>query len=265
MGHKISTVQGVKSDDYYKPGNAINEIWFGDVEIISRLPFGDSDLAQSAWPVGGWPKIPWHNFLIPWKRSIAYPEGGSSSEGAVEKREDDRGGEDEMKTAGIGILGRPLSKTELLGTAISLSLIALVAFYVPIRLRNTAPRFRGVDGIEECGGLARRLKRGYMIRGWVATFSFLLGIAVEVLGFYAVGRMQSLREGSLLLGLDVIWALAATAGCFYSAKAVWSLWRDWARVRRWEVLEVNYAGYPHPLDQELPRAVVSWLERLRRP
>lgn len=68
MGHKISTVQGVKSDDYYKPGNAINEIWFGDVEIISRLPFGDSDLAQSAWPVGGWPKIPWHNFLIPWKR-----------------------------------------------------------------------------------------------------------------------------------------------------------------------------------------------------
>ncbi|KAJ5121932.1 hypothetical protein N7448_003065 [Penicillium atrosanguineum] len=70
MGHKFSVVGGVKSENFYQQGNAINEIWLGDVEIISRLPFGDSDLEQSGWPAGGWPKIPWHQFIIPLKRDL---------------------------------------------------------------------------------------------------------------------------------------------------------------------------------------------------
>jgi hypothetical protein len=65
MGNKVSAVHGVKSDHFYDQGNAINEIWVGDVEIISRLPFGDSDLEQAGWPPGGFPKIPWHHFIIP--------------------------------------------------------------------------------------------------------------------------------------------------------------------------------------------------------
>lgn len=65
MGNKISAVHGVKSDHFYDQGNAINEIWVGDVEVISRLPFGDSDLEQAGWPPGGFPKIPWHHFIIP--------------------------------------------------------------------------------------------------------------------------------------------------------------------------------------------------------
>jgi hypothetical protein len=68
MGAKISAVHGVKSDHFYDQGNAINEIWVGDVEIISRLPFGDSDLEQAGWPAGGWPKIPWHQFVIPMRK-----------------------------------------------------------------------------------------------------------------------------------------------------------------------------------------------------
>jgi hypothetical protein len=68
MGSKFSVVSGVKSENFYEQGNAINEIWFGDVELLSRLPFGDSDLEQSGWPAGGWPKIPWHQFIIPLKR-----------------------------------------------------------------------------------------------------------------------------------------------------------------------------------------------------
>ncbi|KAJ5275056.1 hypothetical protein N7505_003601 [Penicillium chrysogenum] len=65
MGNKVSAVHGVKSDHFYDQGNAVNEIWFGDVEIISRLPFGDSDLEQAGWPPGDFPKIPWHHFIIP--------------------------------------------------------------------------------------------------------------------------------------------------------------------------------------------------------
>ena len=65
MGHKVSVVRGVKSDHFYNQQNGINEIWVGDVEVISRLPFGDSDQEQSSWPPGGVPKIPWHHFIIP--------------------------------------------------------------------------------------------------------------------------------------------------------------------------------------------------------
>lgn len=65
MGNRISAVSGVKSSDFYKPGNAVNEIWMGDLEVVSRLPFGDSDMAQAGWPKGEWPKIPWRPFIIP--------------------------------------------------------------------------------------------------------------------------------------------------------------------------------------------------------
>lgn len=68
MGHKFSAVHGVKSEDFYQPNNAINEIWVGDLEVVSRLPFGDSDLGQAGWPPGDYPKIPWHQFIIPLKR-----------------------------------------------------------------------------------------------------------------------------------------------------------------------------------------------------
>jgi hypothetical protein len=70
MGHKFSVVKGVKSGNFYEQGNAINEIWVGDFEIISRLPFGDSDIGQAGWPPGNWPKIPWHQFIIPLKRDL---------------------------------------------------------------------------------------------------------------------------------------------------------------------------------------------------
>ena len=70
MGHKFSVVKGVKSGNFYEQGIAINEIWLGDFELISRLPFGDSDIGQAGWPPGNWPKIPWHQFIIPLKRDL---------------------------------------------------------------------------------------------------------------------------------------------------------------------------------------------------
>ncbi|KAJ5691122.1 hypothetical protein N7488_011857 [Penicillium malachiteum] len=71
MGHNVSAIAGVKSPNFYEQGNAINEIWVDNVEVISRLPFGDSDLGQAGWPKGNWPKIPWHQFIIPLKRDLS--------------------------------------------------------------------------------------------------------------------------------------------------------------------------------------------------
>ncbi|KAJ5183347.1 hypothetical protein N7492_000963 [Penicillium capsulatum] len=70
MGQNVSAIHGVKSDNFYQQGNAINEIWIGDLELIARLPFGDSDLGQAGWPPKNWPKIPWHQFVIPLKRDM---------------------------------------------------------------------------------------------------------------------------------------------------------------------------------------------------
>lgn len=85
MGNKLSTVNGVKSPNFFEPGNGVNEIWIGDVEIISRLPFGDSDMAQAAWHKGEYPKIPWRPFIIPlratfdkMKRSVSVPDSETS-------------------------------------------------------------------------------------------------------------------------------------------------------------------------------------------
>ncbi|KAL4869123.1 hypothetical protein BDV12DRAFT_168302 [Aspergillus spectabilis] len=70
MGHKVSVVTGVKSENFTKPGNAVNEIWVGNTEVISRLPFAGSDMDQAGWAKDGMPKIPWHNFIIPLKRDV---------------------------------------------------------------------------------------------------------------------------------------------------------------------------------------------------
>lgn len=78
MGHKVSVVRGVKSDHFYEQKNGINEIWVGDVEVISRLPFGGSDQEQASWPAGGVPKIPWHHFIIPFQKRS--DEGNMSSQ-----------------------------------------------------------------------------------------------------------------------------------------------------------------------------------------
>lgn len=71
MGNKVSAINGAKSPNFFEPGNAVNEIWFGNVEIISRLPFGDSDMAQAGWPKGDYPKIPWRPFIIPLRGALA--------------------------------------------------------------------------------------------------------------------------------------------------------------------------------------------------
>lgn len=71
MGNRISARNGLRSPNIYQPGNAVNEIWIDDFELISRLPFGDSDMAQAGWPKGDYPKIPWRPFIIPLRAAVS--------------------------------------------------------------------------------------------------------------------------------------------------------------------------------------------------
>lgn len=65
MGNKVSSISGVRSNQLYKPGNGVNQIWVGDFEIVSRLPFGASDMSQASLSGKKYPSIPWRPFLIP--------------------------------------------------------------------------------------------------------------------------------------------------------------------------------------------------------
>lgn len=78
MGN-VSSIHGVKTPDFYAPGNAVNEIWIDKFELVSRLPFGDSDLGQASWPPHDWPKIPWHQFIIPLKRDLDAMENATTT------------------------------------------------------------------------------------------------------------------------------------------------------------------------------------------
>ncbi|EEQ92344.1 hypothetical protein RJZ56_006047 [Blastomyces dermatitidis] len=71
MGNKVSAVTGVRSPNFFEPGNAVNEVWVGDLEVVSRLPFGDSDMAQAGWPKNDYPKIPWRPFIIPLRATVS--------------------------------------------------------------------------------------------------------------------------------------------------------------------------------------------------
>lgn len=71
MGNRISASNGVRSPNFHEPGNAVNEVWVGKLEVISRLPFGDSDMAQAGWAKGDYPKIPWRPFIIALRASFS--------------------------------------------------------------------------------------------------------------------------------------------------------------------------------------------------
>ncbi|KAI5307000.1 hypothetical protein KEM56_005750 [Ascosphaera pollenicola] len=66
MGNKVSSLTGVRSSHFYEPGNAVNEIWLGNFELISHLPFGAPDIDQTGFQKGThYPMIPWKPFIIP--------------------------------------------------------------------------------------------------------------------------------------------------------------------------------------------------------
>ncbi|KZZ97878.1 hypothetical protein AAP_00139 [Ascosphaera apis ARSEF 7405] len=80
MGNKVSSLTGVRSSHFYEPGNAVNEIWLGDFELISHLPFGAPDIDQTGFQKGThYPMIPWKPFIIP----LSGGNDGSVQDGTI--------------------------------------------------------------------------------------------------------------------------------------------------------------------------------------
>lgn len=252
MGHKASVIHGVRSEDYYKPGNAINEIWIGHLELISRLPFGDSDMGQAGWPAGGFPKIPWHNFIIPLKRrGLVEGDGNDKYTGrlAVEDRLN-------------GDVGLASQVTSLVPALAMLSLVVL-AFGLPVVLRRyTIPfnRIRG-NGTEKC----KQRRDGYAIRTCIAIISLVTGLLLSLLVFQTladVGQLGILND-SVLVFVQVLAAVAVGIGFCYSVRAANSLWVDWRDVSRW-LGEDDIVSESVMIEENLPMIVSSWVERQHR-
>lgn len=247
MGNKVSVIRGVKSNDYYKPGNAINEIWLGHLELISRLPFGDSDLGQSAWPTGGWPKIPWHNFIIPLKRR------------GLDQPDDDG----YRNHHHLPVSADTVSfETASLIAAWVLLFLVLLSYSVPIVLRRYSIPYDMIHGKDK----VEQRKGGYALRAYVATTALFIGLVLSVLDLQAlvVTRRVGDSSGSNLMLLQVLAALVSMVGLWYAIKAVYALWTDWKKISR-QKIDDDIGAPSAVLEEKLPPILLSWMERQRRP
>jgi hypothetical protein len=255
MGNKVSAIHGVKSDHYYEKGNGINEIWVGDVELISRLPFGDSDLAQAAWPIGGWPKIPWHNFIIPLKRrALSAMESLSPS--------DDEHHQMSKRTAPDSGPPFHLSRVSLIVAVSVLSSMFMVAIYLPIFVRRHTASYGWQADIAR----RREQKRRFATRAGIATMALAVSLVIAILQFHVwtLIRFVFAPKSAKFQILEVLWIAVGCVGLFYSAKAVTLLWLDLRDARRATVEESQNVSSV-VIDKQLPGILVSWLERQRRP
>ncbi|RHZ64865.1 hypothetical protein CDV55_103953 [Aspergillus turcosus] len=254
MGNKVSAVHGVKSDHYYEKGNGINEIWIGDVELISRLPFGASDLEQAAWPIGDWPKIPWHNFIIPLKRRAL-----SAME--LLRPADER---HQMSKRAAPDSGPPLhlSPVSLIVAVSVLSSLFLVAIYLPIFIRRHTASYNGQTDV------ARRMeqKRRFATRASIATMALAVSLVIGSLQFHMWTLILYVfaPQSAKFQILEILWIAVACVGLFYAVKAVTWLWLDLRDAHRATVEERQ--NVPNGvIEKQLPGILVSWLERQRRP
>ncbi|KAA8648530.1 hypothetical protein EYZ11_008823 [Aspergillus tanneri] len=248
MGQNVSAINGVRSDNYYKPGNAINEIWIGDVELISRLPFGDSDIAQAGWSNGGWPKVPWHNFIIPMKRSTPPPppeivittKPGKTDEDVSATCDGGDGGDD--GDGGDGEDGGhsgyfsegALSDVGHIALMGALSMASAASFQVPMYLRHSPePSSLALES-------QQKKNRYYITRAGIATLSLAVCLASSIFNVHFIIRFhpsESLRLWLVPVFL-VLCGFGFAWGMFVQLKAIVPLWKDWRRVRREGDLEM---------------------------
>lgn len=199
-------------------------------------------MAQAGWPIGGWPKIPWHQFIIPLKkRKRSLDESGTSAM--------DAGGhafhggkmyhalnQSPSQSPGMNMGSGRLSRCASIVTAISLLFIVLVAYYLPVILRRHSHSIQSVCHQEKNIIQNQKLRRWYKLRAYIATISLVTGMVVALLDFHALtavkqdARNAGSGTGTSLMPLNVLWAVVIVLGFFCSARAVNSLWADWRRV-----------------------------------
>lgn len=252
MGNKISAINGVRSPNYFKPGNAINEIWLGNLEVVSRLPFGDSDMAQAGWPAGEWPKIPWHQFIIPLKRRSIEESTSITDAHKHELLNSTAHAEREFHIQNPGLsLGNPftgLSTRASLAAVVFFLFAAFWAYVVSAAARDRSQRYlqsiaesreKPVSCIER-NELKGRLNSWYRIHMRIAIYSFLTALLAIVLDTSAIivlirnlernHRSPCLKLSSFVLVW--IWAIWIAQLFCSSTQAVASVWLNWRKATR---------------------------------
>ena len=239
MGNKISAVNGVRSPNYYEPGNAINEIRIGNLELVSRLPFGDSELAQAGWPENDWPKIPWRQFIIPLSKRSPVSESNPFQSAMV------------CRTSFLHLLewalSIPIEKNLFRHLSTGVASIVAVLFFTVACLACIVPcatnrAVRGVAESPETPTLqseksATRIRPDscHRLRFCIAICSFLVAMATTLLDFHAVMVVARTLENKQFSPTPVSWAvilLLVWAGLIFqlltrAASAVASLWLGW--------------------------------------
>ncbi|OJD17136.1 hypothetical protein AJ78_02730 [Emergomyces pasteurianus Ep9510] len=254
MGNKVSAVTGVRSPNFFEPGNAVNEVWVGDFEVVSRLPFGDSDMAQAAWPKNDYPKIPWRPFIIPLRATVSAVMKSRSFSSIADP------------DSGWAVSIRTFADTELLLICwVVIQILAIPVLMVPIALHlvthdHLAACDDDGDGDDDDGSppdpsapLTRReVQSSKYCQGKRTKAAFarsLLGSVFHVTGVllvYGMGHgpvlnsirfpqlLAELRDSNSFTGLDsfTIYAAMSTALVLNSAYSVLRLWCAYYKSRR---------------------------------
>jgi hypothetical protein len=243
MGHKVSAVTGVKSENFTAPGNAINEVWVGNTEVISRLPFGDSDMAQAGWPESGMPKIPWHNFIIPMKRDLStfddlkgtiphtYVNWTTITEWPADKLIccNQLGCITDNQTTDYMFTELRISRDPtLMVVLVILSIFTLVALQISWR---KAPYDAEYDSTKS---YTKSDVRGFSFKVLVSTIAGIVGLvfaAISVALWVKAHYVYQLKTWNFLL-FEYGFYVAVILSGILSLFAVYSNWCDWLKVTR---------------------------------
>ncbi|OOF97220.1 hypothetical protein ASPCADRAFT_128922 [Aspergillus carbonarius ITEM 5010] len=257
MGQKLSAIHGVKSEDYHKPGNAINEIWLGDVELISRLPFADSDMAQAAWPKGRFPKIPWHNFIIPWKRGASAVERAVESSVIAARQTFSDTEKDSMRNA--------LYVCSILAVVAILYYCAWSALKLPAHLARDEPPYR-------LDGKPRSVVRNrYKAKFSVCLISIILGVVFWLMGLCVLNYLIELavdESGPFPRSIvDITYNLPSL---YFLGRGLRGLRFFWLAMKTIGEAgdDIGDEGQDEPIDaglveDQLPGNLVSYMQRQR--
>ncbi|RAL00410.1 uncharacterized protein BO80DRAFT_97045 [Aspergillus ibericus CBS 121593] len=258
MGQKLSAIHGVKSEDYHKPGNAINEVWLGNVELISRLPFADSDMAQAAWPKGQFPKIPWHNFIIPWKRGTSTVKRAFESSAAVTR--ETLGNSDKED------LGGALYVYFLMIVVTLLYSCAWATLQMPVYMEQDEPPYRPDEKPRSV------VRNRYRAKFTACLISIVPGAILWMLGHCLLNHSLDFAGDNLgRFPRSVINIVYDVPSAYFFVRGLWGLRFFWLRMEA--VGEAGDDGEDEDQDESVDAAVVgnqlsgnlvSYMQRQRR-
>ncbi|PGH19848.1 hypothetical protein AJ80_03765 [Polytolypa hystricis UAMH7299] len=258
MGNKVSSVNGVRSPNFYKPGNAVNEVWVGDLEVISRLPFGDSDMAQAGWPKHDWPKFPWRPFVIPLRalvQNAAKSKSARSLASSLSKRAE------ELPDPAFPHLATVKQAMDIAATITSV-IICLLA-YIPDHIllctnRKSISPSISVTDVEGGKHAPARNRSAAFLRAILGSMLFVLTLVLfNSDSFYDVRAYrldetpppECADEHALVGRKYVEYRIMAIINCFITAAFVTYFWHQFYKAQRRDLAFDSFEHRCNPSEQ----------------